>query len=105
MPDCESGILQAHITHDLQFSVSYTEFLDLLHNSFGFFIPHIISNYWRFLAPLLSLSMPRTCNSPPGTQERLSSVAERLRSQICNQKIAGSNPASGHLATPFRKKI
>jgi len=23
----------------------------------------------------------------------------------CNQKIAGSNPASSHLATPFRKEI
>jgi len=34
-----------------------------------------------------------------------SSVAERLRRRLCNQKIAGSNPASGHLATPFRKEI
>jgi len=34
-----------------------------------------------------------------------STVAERLRRRICNQKIAGSNPASGHLATPFRKEI
>jgi len=30
---------------------------------------------------------------------------ERLRRWLCNQKIAGSNPASGHLATPFRKEI
>jgi len=30
-----------------------------------------------------------------------SSVAERF----FNQKIAGSNPASGHLATPFKKEI
>jgi len=29
-------------------------------------------------------------------------VAERFRRRLCNQKIAGSNPASGHLATPFR---
>jgi len=35
----------------------------------------------------------------------LSSVAERLRRRLCNQKIAGSNPASGHLATSFRKEI
>jgi len=34
-----------------------------------------------------------------------SSVAERLRRRLCNQKIAGSNPAFGHLATPFRKEI
>jgi len=34
-----------------------------------------------------------------------SSVAERLRRRLCNQMIAGSNPASGHLATPFRKEI
>jgi len=34
-----------------------------------------------------------------------SSVAERLRRRLCNQKIAGSNPASGHLTTPFRKEI
>jgi len=32
-------------------------------------------------------------------------VAERLRRRLCNQKITGSNPASGHLATPFRKEI
>jgi len=36
---------------------------------------------------------------------RPSSVAERLRRRLCNQKIAGSNPASGYLATPFRKEI
>jgi len=36
---------------------------------------------------------------------RPSSVADRLRRRLCNQKIAGSNPASGHLATPFRKEI
>jgi len=36
---------------------------------------------------------------------RPSSVAERLRRRLCNQKIAGSNPASGHLATSFRKEI
>jgi len=34
-----------------------------------------------------------------------SSVAERLRRRLCNQKIAGSNPASGHLSIPFRKEI
>jgi len=34
-----------------------------------------------------------------------SSVAERSRGRLCNQKIAGSNPASGHLATPIRKAI
>jgi len=34
-----------------------------------------------------------------------SSVAERLKRRLCNQKIAGSNPASGHLATPFRKEV
>jgi len=34
-----------------------------------------------------------------------SSVTERLRRRLCNQKIAGSNPAFGHLATPFRKEI
>jgi len=34
-----------------------------------------------------------------------SSVAESLRRRLCNQKIAGSNPASGYLATPFRKEI
>jgi len=34
-----------------------------------------------------------------------SSLAERLRRRLCNKKIAGSNPASGHLATPFRKEI
>jgi len=34
-----------------------------------------------------------------------SSVAERLRRRPINQKIAGSNLASGHLATPFRKEI
>jgi len=38
-------------------------------------------------------------------RESSSSVAERLRRRPCNQKIAGSNPASGHLATPFRKEI
>jgi len=27
------------------------------------------------------------------------------RRRLCNQKIAGSNPASGYLATPFRKEI
>jgi len=32
-----------------------------------------------------------------------SSQAERLRRWFCNQKIAGSNPASGHLATPERR--
>jgi len=32
-------------------------------------------------------------------------VAERLRRRLCNQKIAGSNPASGPLANPFRKEI
>jgi len=34
-----------------------------------------------------------------------SSMDERLRRPLCNQKIAGSNPASGHLATHFRKEI
>jgi len=34
-----------------------------------------------------------------------SSVAERLRRRLCNQKIAGSNPAFGFLATPFRMDI
>jgi len=34
-----------------------------------------------------------------------SSVAERLKRRPCNQTIARSNPASGHLATPFRKEI
>jgi len=34
-----------------------------------------------------------------------SSIAERLRRRLCNQKNAGSNPGSGHLATPFRKEI
>jgi len=28
-----------------------------------------------------------------------------LRRRLCNEKIAGSNPASGYLATPFRKEI
>jgi len=28
-----------------------------------------------------------------------------VKTRLCNQKIAGSNPASGHLATPFRKEI
>jgi len=32
-----------------------------------------------------------------------SSVAEKLRSRLCNQNIAGSNPASGHLATTLQK--
>jgi len=37
-------------------------------------------------------------------QQSLASVAERLRRRLCNQKIAGSNPASGHLATPFKRR-
>jgi len=40
-----------------------------------------------------------------GRESCPSSVAERLRRRLCNQKIAGSNLASGHLATPFRKEI
>jgi len=33
-----------------------------------------------------------------------SSVAERLGRRLCNQKIAGSNPATGQLATPSLQK-
>jgi len=38
-------------------------------------------------------------------QTCLSSVAEKLRRRLCIEKIAGSNPASGHLATFFRNEI
>jgi len=41
----------------------------------------------------------------PCAQQCPSSMAEKLRRRFCNQKIAGSNPASGYLATLFRKEI